>query len=92
MALTSESKEKILVRYQRCAGDTGSPEAQIALLSVDIKNLSENHFSKHGQDKHSRRGLLAKVSRRRKLMRYLKHKNLESYQQLIKQLGVRDKA
>lgn len=91
MALTSESKTQVLAQYQRRTGDTGSPEAQIALLSLDIEQLTQ-HFHTHHKDHHSRRGLLAKVSRRHKLLRYLKREDRSCYQQLIKRLGLRDKA
>jgi small subunit ribosomal protein S15 len=91
MALTSEAKSSLLAQYQRFNGDTGSPEAQIALLSADI-NLLTQHFKEHAHDHHSKRGLLAKVSRRNRLMRYLKKTKPIDYQALISKLGLRDKA
>lgn len=91
MALTSEAKTSLLSQYQRSQGDTGSPEAQIALLSADIDLLTQ-HFKQHQHDNHSKRGLLAKVSRRHRLLRYLKRTKKTSYQELIMRLGLRDKA
>lgn len=88
MSLTSEATAEILNKYQRSKGDTGSPEVQIALLSADIAQLT-GHFQIHKKDNHSRRGLLAKVSQRRKLLAYLKRTNNESYVQLIEALGIR---
>ncbi|MGD8885021.1 MAG: 30S ribosomal protein S15, partial [Gammaproteobacteria bacterium] len=69
-------------------GDTGSPEVQVALLSARINDLSE-HFKDHKQDHHSRQGLLRMVSQRRKLLDYLKKKNLDRYRDLIAKLGLR---
>ncbi|MGB2265189.1 MAG: 30S ribosomal protein S15, partial [Glaciecola sp.] len=69
-------------------GDTGSPEVQVALLTANIEQLQQ-HFKEHAQDHHSRRGLLRMVSTRRKLLDYLKGKNVEAYQDLIKRLGLR---
>lgn len=91
MALTVEAKSNLLAQYQRFEGDTGSPEAQIALLSADISLLTQ-HFKQHAHDHHSKRGLLAKVSRRHRLMRYLKNTKRADYQVLIEKLGLRDKA
>lgn len=88
MSLTTERKREILDQYQRGAGDTGSPEVQVALLTADIEQLSE-HFKHHIHDHHSRQGLLRKVSRRRKLLDYLKRKDIERYRDLIKRLELR---
>jgi small subunit ribosomal protein S15 len=74
--------------YQRAKGDTGSPEVQIALLTARITDLTE-HFKVHVKDHHSRRGLLRLVSRRRKLLDYLKTSNAEKYKALIDRLGLR---
>ena len=81
-------KAQIVQQYQRAAGDTGSPEVQIALLTARINGLTD-HFKTHVKDHHSRRGLLKMVSQRRKLLDYLKRKNAGKYQQLIEQLGLR---
>ena len=88
MALSTEQKQKIVNDYQRAPGDTGSPEVQVALLSANIQELTE-HFQKHKQDHHSRQGLLRMVSNRRKLLDYLKRKDVGRYQELISRLGLR---
>lgn len=82
------ARNEILAKYQRCPGDTGSPEVQIALLSGDIEQLN-SHFRIHKKDNHSRQGLLKKVALRRRLLKYLKARNLQAYSTLIKQLGLR---
>lgn len=89
MAVASIDKQKIMGDYQRQAGDTGSPEVQVALLTAHIIELTE-HFKQHKKDFHSRRGLLKMVSRRRKLLDYLKRTNLASYRALIERLGLRN--
>ena len=81
MAITTEQKAATVADFQRAKGDTGSPEVQIALLT--------GHFKEHVKDHHSRRGLLRLVSQRRKLLDYLKGKNIESYRTLITRLGLR---
>jgi small subunit ribosomal protein S15 len=81
-------KAKIVKDYQRVQGDTGSPEVQVALLTTRINELTE-HFKTHVKDHHSRRGLLRMVSRRRKLLDYLKSRKVESYRSLIDRLGLR---
>lgn len=86
--LSTEQKEQIVKDYQREAGDTGSPEVQVALLSANITSLTE-HFSTHKHDHHSRQGLLRMVSSRRKLLDYLKKKDATRYQDLIGRLGLR---
>ena len=82
------ARNEILAKYQRFSGDTGSPEVQIALLSGDIEQLN-GHFRVHKKDNHSRQGLLKKVALRRRLLKYLKARNLQAYSMLIKQLGLR---
>ncbi len=89
MAVANLDKAKVVADYQRAAGDTGSPEVQVALLTTRINDL-KTHFDSHVKDHHSRRGLLRMVSRRRKLLDYLKSKNLESYKKLIERLGLRN--
>ena len=81
-------RAQIVQQHQRAAGDTGSPEVQIALLTARINGLT-GHFKAHVKDHHSRRGLLKMVSRRRKLLDYLKRKNDGKYHELIEQLGLR---
>ena len=87
MSITAQ-KAEVVAKFQRAAGDTGSPEVQVALLTARINDLTE-HFKAHKKDHHSRRGLLALVSQRRKLLDYLKGKNLGRYQSLIERLGLR---
>ena len=82
------NKQEIIKQYQRAEGDSGSPEVQVALLTARINGLTE-HFKTHAKDFHSHRGLLMMVSRRRKLLDYLKRTNIESYRKLIDSLGLR---
>lgn len=88
MSLSAVEKEGIVKEYQRSPGDTGSPEVQVALLSARIGHLTE-HFRAHIQDHHSRQGLLKMVSQRRKLLDYLRDKDIERYRALIGRLGLR---
>ncbi len=88
MAVTVAQKAQIVSDYQRAAADTGSPEVQVALLTARINDLTE-HFKANMKDHHSRRGLLKMVSRRRKLLDYLKRTNLDGYKTLIDRLGLR---
>jgi len=80
--------QKIIKEYQADKNDTGSVDVQVALLTARIKHLTE-HFKTHKKDHHSRRGLLKLVSQRKKLLGYLKNKNLDSYASLISRLGLR---
>ncbi|AFR25931.1 30S ribosomal protein S15 [Bartonella quintana] len=88
MSITAERKQALVAEYANKAGDTGSPEVQIAVLSERISNLT-NHFKFHKKDNHSRRGLLKMVSQRRRLLDYLKEIDQNRYQTLIKKLGLR---
>lgn len=88
MAITAAQKAQIVTEYQRAVADTGSPEVQVALITARIAYLTD-HFKDNVKDHHSRRGLLRLVSRRRKLLDYLKRKNEASYQNLIKRLEIR---
>lgn len=88
MAITTDDKAKIVADYQRAPGDTGSPEVQVALLTARINDLT-GHFKTHIKDHHSRRGLLKMVSQRRKMLDYLKGKDVEAYRKLIERLGLR---
>lgn len=88
MTITTEQKARLVGEYQRAKGDTGSPEVQVALLSARISELTE-HFKSHGKDYHSRRGLLRLVSRRRKLLDYLKRFDNDKYRGLLDRLGLR---
>ena len=88
MSISTSQKQEIVKEYQLADGDTGSPEVQVALLSKRIENLTD-HFKTHLHDHHSRQGLLKMVSQRRKLLDYLKDKDLERYRSLISRLGLR---
>lgn len=88
MTITVAQKAQIMNDYQRGKGDTGSPEVQVALMTARINYLT-GHFKEHTKDFHSRRGLLRLVSRRRKLLDYLKSKNEDSYRTLIQRLELR---
>ena len=88
MVLTPEVKKEIIDQFKLSENDTGSPEVQIALLSNRIRYLTE-HFKVHKKDHHSRRGLLKLVGQRRRLLNYLKRRNVERYQNVIKELGIR---
>ena len=88
MALLSEEKANIVKEYKRNEGDTGSPEVQIALLTENINKL-QNHFKSHKKDHHSRNGLIRMVNLRRKLLAYLKRKDLERYNNIVKELSLR---
>ena len=88
MVLTPEVKKEIIDRFQVNEKDTGSSEVQIALLSSRIKYLTD-HFKVHKKDHHSRRGLLKLVGQRRRLLNYLKRKDVEKYRIVIKELGIR---
>ncbi|MBZ8178011.1 30S ribosomal protein S15 [Corynebacterium poyangense] len=88
MALSTEQKKEILSQYGLHDSDTGSPEAQVALLSARISNLTE-HLKFHKHDHHSRRGLMLLVGRRRGLLNYLAENNVDRYRDLISRLGLR---
>ncbi|SFN09913.1 small subunit ribosomal protein S15 [Formivibrio citricus] len=88
MAVTVTQKADIVKQFQRAEGDTGSPEVQVALLTARINDLTP-HFKANTKDHHSRRGLLKMVSRRRRLLDYLKRTNADSYRDLIAKLGLR---
>ncbi len=88
MALTAEDKSNIVNEYQTKSGDTGSAEVQVALLSARITDLTD-HFQAHGKDNHSRVGLLRMVNKRRKLLDYLKNRDVSRYRSVIERLGLR---
>ena len=88
MSLEPAQKQEIIEKFATHKEDTGSPEVQVALLSARITYLTE-HFQTHKKDHHSRRGLLKLVGQRRRLLNYLKGKNLDRYRQVIKELGIR---
>jgi small subunit ribosomal protein S15 len=88
MPYTAVEKSAVVQQYQRAANDTGSPEVQVALLTARINHLTP-HFVEHKKDHHSRRGLLRLVNQRRKLLDYIKGKDVERYKSLIERLGLR---
>jgi len=88
LSLTVERKSELIGTYRTHETDTGSPEVQIAILSEKISYLTE-HFKVHAKDHHSRRGLLQMVGRRRRLLDYLKEKDIERYRKIITSLGIR---
>ena len=88
MALPKDTIENIVKEYQRHDKDTGSPEVQIAILTEKINRLTE-HMKKHKKDLHSRRGLIAMVNKRRRLLEYLKETDYNKYVELVKKLGIR---
>jgi small subunit ribosomal protein S15 len=88
VGLTTVQKQEIIDRYRLHNSDTGSPEVQVAILSERITYLT-GHFKTHAKDHHSRRGLIKLVGQRRRLLNYLKNKDIERYRTLIEQLGLR---
>jgi small subunit ribosomal protein S15 len=88
MSLTIEEKTKVIKQFGKSEQDTGSAEVQIALLTEDIKKLTE-HFKTHQKDHHSRHGLIRKVNLRRGLLGYLKNKDIERYRKIISELKLR---
>jgi small subunit ribosomal protein S15 len=88
MALTKEKKEQIIKEFAKSENDTGSAEVQIAILTHEINELTE-HLKVHIHDYHSRRGLLKKVGQRRNMLQYLAKKDIQSYREVIKKLGLR---
>ena len=89
MSVADIKKSKVVAQFARATNDTGSPEVQVALLTARIVELTGHHFKIHAKDHHSRRGLLRMVSRRRKLLDYLKGKDADRYRALIEKLGLR---
>ena len=88
MSITGERKIKLIEEFAQKSNDTGSPEVQVAVLTERISNLTE-HFKTHKKDVHSRRGLLMMVSKRRRLLDYLKSKDEDRYHKLIERLNLR---
>ncbi len=88
MAITKEEKQRIIEEYKTHENDTGSPEVQIAVMTADINKINE-HLKEHKHDFHSRRGLLIKVGHRRRMLLYLKKKDINRYAKLISSLGLR---
>ncbi len=88
MALTKEEKQNLIKEFAKNENDTGSAEVQIAILTKEINNLTE-HLKEHIHDYHSRRGLLRKVGQRRNMLQYLAKKDIQSYREVVKKLGLR---
>jgi len=88
LSITKEVKSKLIDEFKINEKDTGSAEVQIAILTERIKNLSE-HFKVHRKDIHSKRGFMALINRRKRLLSYLKRKDFDKYQEIIKKLGLR---
>lgn len=88
MPLSAEHKQQIVSDYQLEAGDTGSPEVQIALLTARIKHLTE-HFQRHKKDHHSRKGLIRLVNQRRSLLDYVRNRDVQRYRDIVQRLGLR---
>jgi small subunit ribosomal protein S15 len=88
VGLSTEDKQGLINRYRLHDADTGSPEVQVAILSERISYLTD-HFKSHAKDHHSRRGLIKLVGQRRRLLNYLKNKDIDRYRTLIEQLGLR---
>jgi small subunit ribosomal protein S15 len=88
MTITQERKQELIARFGDRAGDTGKTEVQVALLTERINDLNV-HLREHRKDHHSRRGLLMLVGRRRRLLNYLRHSDLERYRSVLRELGLR---
>ncbi|MCA1940565.1 MAG: 30S ribosomal protein S15 [Caenispirillum bisanense] len=88
MSITPERKQEVIAEFAPKPGDTGSPEVQIAILTERIKNLTE-HLKIHKKDTHSRRGLLILVGQRRRMLDYVKRKEVARYESLLERLGIR---
>lgn len=89
MSITAEKKQELIKKFALHENDTGSPEVQIAILTERIKNLTE-HIKNNKKDLHSRRGLIAMVNKRRKLLNYLKKESEERYRKIMEELGIRE--
>ena len=88
MALTKDEKTDIITKYSQAKGDTGSPEIQIAILTKEVEKL-QGHLGDNKHDSPAKRGLLSKIAKRRRLLRYLQSHNLERYTKIIKDLGLK---
>lgn len=88
-SISKEEIAQLIAEYGKGEGDSGSPEVQVAILTTRIKNLTE-HLKVHKKDHHTRRGLLMLVGKRRRLLVYIKNRDIDNYRALIKKLGIRD--
>lgn len=89
LSISKERTEELIKEFGKGEGDSGSPEVQIAILTERIRNLTA-HLKVHKKDKHTQRGLMMLIGKRRGLLKYIKNRNIEEYRVLIKQLGIRD--
>lgn len=88
-SISKERTEELIKEYGKGTGDSGSAEVQVAIMSERIKNLTE-HLKTHKKDHHTRRGLMMLIGKRRRLLKYIKSRDIEEYRSLIKSLGIRD--
>ena len=88
MALTKEEKQEIITKHAQAKGDTGSPEVQIAILTKEVEKL-QGHLAENKHDSPAKRGILTKIAKRRRLLRYLSIHNPERYSEIIKSLGLK---
>ncbi len=88
MALTKDEKAKLITKFSQAKGDTGSPEIQVAIISAEVDKL-QSHLGDNKHDSPAKRGLLAKIAKRRRLLRYLSLHSAERYQKIIKELGLK---
>ncbi len=88
MSITAERKQELIGKFATKPGDTGSPEVQVAILTERIRNLTD-HLNQHKKDFHTRRGLITMVGQRRRLLDYLKRKEVARYENIVKELGLR---
>ncbi len=88
MALTKEEKQEVITKFAQAKGDTGSPEIQVAILTKEVEKL-QSHLADNKHDSPAKRGILSKISKRRRLLRYLSDHNKERYSKLIKELGLK---
>ena len=89
LSITKEKTAELIKEYGKSANDSGSAEAQVAILTERIRNLTE-HLKMHKKDNHTRRGLMKLIGKRRGLLKYIKNRNIDEYRELIKKLGIRD--
>ena len=89
LSITKERTAELIKEFGKGEGDSGSPEVQIAILTERIRNLTE-HLKVHKKDKHTQRGLMMRIGKRRGLLKYVKNRDIEEYRALIKKLGIRD--
>ncbi len=89
MSIGKEQKAEMIAKFGKTPNDSGSPEVQVAILTLRIRNLTE-HLKTHNKDHHTRRGLLMLVGKRRRLLSYIKERDIDGYRALIAELGIRD--